>query len=559
MTGRWLAVLLLAAPMLAQAVPGAAAEEFKARAERLAKELAASGLVVDLDALEPAVLPRTECRALALEELRQAVGEPRAELWRLLLQEHGRAHGSGTELLEELSRDMARRLPALYLPGSKRLVAVAEELSVAGEEALDVALLAALAQAARHQAGAALFDAPVHDLDAVLARRALLEGGAIAAAQRALEARDVPVDAGAWIESLGLSGLETECRLAGYETLAPVESEEALTRLWNELGSGEQALHVLKRTTDQPVAVELPPWPEKLEPGERVFEDTVGELGIRALLLEFGVPRTRAQVAAVGWDGDRIAHERTADGKHVLRWRTVWDRPKDAQQFAEELRLRFDGQARLGGRVVDWVLAEGNEKGVWNKILKTFEAAPFEWPESEDEQAGKSTQRIEKQLTDRHATDPYVWADEWRHPRLDLTVVVPVGWYELDDGEVTYLVREKTAGFRDNVHVVPSPVSDARTIDAILEINERRLRADKGFEFLAAEKRVLSGTEVGVLRYTARNGGHEIVYATLVVLNEERQIGVTVAFDATRSEDYAEIIEAILNGVRLGPVPARDD
>jgi hypothetical protein len=350
---------------------------------------------------------------------------------------------------------------------------------------------------------------------------------------------------------LDLPRLERELLRRGLESFEGAGSPEARAAAWAASNpSTEQLLHRDKRGQDAPSAVSLPPWPEELAGGQLLHEDTIGELAISSLLLELGSPRPRADVAATGWDGDRLQHYRTADGEEVLVWRTLWDRPVDAQQFVDEWAQRAKGQAmRRGGRGVDWVLADA--KGVANKLLKALDASPQKaTPDAADAQ---TTEEAELEDQERRRSTPYVTANEWRHPLLDLTVVVPVGWYEDERDGTSFIVRTKTAGYRDNVQVVSGP-ADAPTLDEVLAINEERLRSGDEHELISAEKRLLGPLEVALLRYQSRQGQHEVIFSTLVVLRGWRQVAVTVAVEGGRWEELQETVEWILTNVRLEPV-----
>ena len=97
--------------------------------------------------------------------------------------------------------------------------------------------------------------------------------------------------------------------------------------------STEQILH-LEKWSDTPTRIDLPD-----DAGDTALETTVGELGIYFLLRtmrEDGLGRTHrsAYMAASGWDGDRVRLEHHGDGDDVILWRVVFDRVRDANEFA---------------------------------------------------------------------------------------------------------------------------------------------------------------------------------------------------------------------------------
>ncbi|HKE02356.1 MAG TPA: hypothetical protein VKE69_15165, partial [Planctomycetota bacterium] len=96
--------------------------------------------------------------------------------------------------------------------------------------------------------------------------------------------------------------------------------------------STEQILHPSKLADrrDDPVAVHLAP---DALPGTILYEDTLGELGIRQVL-RTRLSKNDANAAAAGWGGDRYALV-DVDGRDVLAWHTEWDRERDAREFAK--------------------------------------------------------------------------------------------------------------------------------------------------------------------------------------------------------------------------------
>ena len=80
--------------------------------------------------------------------------------------------------------------------------------------------------------------------------------------------------------------------------------------------------------------------------GERAYENTVGELGIRIFVYEHGKDQNTALRAAAGWDGDRYVLVRTSAG-HGIAWVTAWDSAIDAAEFvgalAESVLQRYGG------------------------------------------------------------------------------------------------------------------------------------------------------------------------------------------------------------------------
>ena len=105
--------------------------------------------------------------------------------------------------------------------------------------------------------------------------------------------------------------------------------------------SSEEILHPEKyeNGTDPP---RLPDLSDLAVKGyDPVFEDTLGEFGIRILLS--GANRKLAADRAAGWGGDRAAvFERRKGGGLLLVWVTEWDTPADAAEFMDGMEEVLD-------------------------------------------------------------------------------------------------------------------------------------------------------------------------------------------------------------------------
>ncbi|MDQ3996824.1 MAG: hypothetical protein M3303_07365 [Gemmatimonadota bacterium] len=113
------------------------------------------------------------------------------------------------------------------------------------------------------------------------------------------------------------------------------EQRPGQSPLANLPASTEQVLQTsafFGQRTDLPTRVTLP----APSAGERVYENNVGEFGIRVFVYEHGKDQNTALRAATGWDGDRYVLVRTPGG-HGIAWVTVWDTAVDAAEFAGAL------------------------------------------------------------------------------------------------------------------------------------------------------------------------------------------------------------------------------
>lgn len=114
--------------------------------------------------------------------------------------------------------------------------------------------------------------------------------------------------------------------------------------------STEQILHPEKYfdERDVPMEVTLPDLQTRLDPQPAwrlVGTDVVGELQTSLIV--------RDGHAAAGWDGDRIALFENEEGRFASAWFSVWDTERDAIEFVEAYRARYDALTvlRRGARV----------------------------------------------------------------------------------------------------------------------------------------------------------------------------------------------------------------
>jgi hypothetical protein len=99
--------------------------------------------------------------------------------------------------------------------------------------------------------------------------------------------------------------------------------------------STEQLLHTdafFSDSVDQPTELELPP----LNGVTRIYENTMGEFGVRLFLFEMLRQEMEAMRGAMGWDGDRYVLFRTGESTGIA-WVTVWDSPFEAAEFRNQI------------------------------------------------------------------------------------------------------------------------------------------------------------------------------------------------------------------------------
>ncbi|HEX7317964.1 MAG TPA: hypothetical protein VF297_28935 [Pyrinomonadaceae bacterium] len=109
--------------------------------------------------------------------------------------------------------------------------------------------------------------------------------------------------------------------------------------------SSEQVLHPEKYISgESPREIELDLEEFGDEGWRPVATTPLGEIGVRGLLLA-GVNAEEARRAAAGWGGDRSFVFEREGRAPLFVWRTVWDTPRDAQEFFRAYNLLLQGRA----------------------------------------------------------------------------------------------------------------------------------------------------------------------------------------------------------------------
>lgn len=112
--------------------------------------------------------------------------------------------------------------------------------------------------------------------------------------------------------------------------------------------SSEQILHPEKYLAgESPREVELDLELFEEEGWRPTATTPLGEVGVRGLLLA-GVAAEEAKRAAAGWGGDRSFVFEREGRAPLFVWRTVWDTPRDAQEFFRAYNQLLAGRAAPG-------------------------------------------------------------------------------------------------------------------------------------------------------------------------------------------------------------------
>jgi hypothetical protein len=250
----------------------------------------------------------------------------------------------------------------------------------------------------------------------------------------------------------------------------------------------------------------LPEWGEAAGVESIVREDTLGELGLLALLVDAGVPEAEAWLAAVGWDGDRVQLLRGKTGELAVVWRVVFDRPEDVQQFASTFGKRAMGRVAVRGRSLDWVRSES--VAMSNALASVLaQGSPAIVPNTAD---AAGTRVLEDRWKPDAGLRPRFEAGWWIHPRHDLAIPVPEGWSPtVNDGQALLAgpVRE---GFRDYITVLPVEDVGGRSLEGILDQRRAQISSLPGAEIDSAEVRQVGGQDAVFLRYRMRASADEL-------------------------------------------------
>lgn len=196
--------------------------------------------------------------------------------------------------------------------------------------------------------------------DASSARKAFAEGEAMLVATHFIMGRPmkktagyappVPADAsGSMPEVPAILRREIEFEYVdGMRFAAEVERRRGTRGLdavyLNPPRSSEEVLHPEKffAQNDAPVAVTFESDPPEFLGLERIDDDTMGEIGLLALL-QHSLGKAGAKVAAGGWGGDRyrLYRDRSRPGVVGLVVRSVWDTPSDQVEFTDNVEMAF--------------------------------------------------------------------------------------------------------------------------------------------------------------------------------------------------------------------------
>lgn len=363
------AALLLSAPAVGQT---AAPAELVAEARGIAREIAAIRGLAALRPIDFQVSDKATIQAYARTSLESQMPPEQWEAFRILLVHTGMIP-RGTDLEGLVVRLYAEQIAGYYDP-SRKTFYLADWLPQLLQRGVVAHEVTHALQDQHFDLESWLSALPPTE-DGALARAAVAEGDAMAAMIAYLLE---PL--GARVEDLpplsNLVGGQQPAIADAYPTFdaAPVALQRlllfpyvegsdfvraalesggwaAVDRLYREPpASTEQVLHPERYfgDRDEPRAVELPAGAAS---DSLLAEGSWGEFGTRLALAAALTDSALPAVAAGGWDGDRYGLWKTAGGRVLYVWVTVWDSPALAERFADAYSQgamdRAPGRARI--------------------------------------------------------------------------------------------------------------------------------------------------------------------------------------------------------------------
>lgn len=382
------------------------------------------------------------------------------------------------------------------------------------------------------------------------------------ALQAALRAGEAAVRAGAVLDARGARATEPDAGLAlDPRTRLALDSGRAFMVQRSLLGglgaldgaydeqpaSSEQLLHAPKLYRDRPRPVAYPEWSQTIEPTTLVCDDELGELGLLEVLLEAGVERDRARVAASGWDGDRMRVFKDKHGAVAQVWRLYFDRPEDVRQFVEVWRAKASGRIVPRALTCDWVRAES--VALATALERELVAAPPKLQPSPEDQ--EITDAVEAELARKFDIAPTLEGSLWRVPQFDFSMRVPESWrLEVFEG-VAYVFAAQVDRYRDNISVADVDASVEESSDELLARQSRLITKQQNLRLIKAEKRIVDGRQGIFLRYSGATGAQALEFAALMFVRNQRVIAVTTSASQATWPALESMLEAAYRTIEV--------
>ena len=320
----------------------------------------------------------------------------------------------------------------------------------------------------------------------------------------------------------------------------------AVKDLWRDPPlTTEQILHPPKLGRDPPTEITAP----DIEGATLRWHDTVGEILLRILLAQH-MDEAKAVVAAIGWDGDRLAMYDTDKGP-LLVWRTAWDRPVDGAQFIATMltvpSLSATSVFKRRHQIVDVVVtAPPATAADAQRICDALPALPQPGPD-----AAKQTAKVEADYAADVAAGARV--DRGRFAVRDSGVLIPIpkGWQALRIHGTNVLRAPMVDGFGDNLVVDTSPNLLGFTLDEVEKATVEQLKGVLGSQVLRSERRTVGGRAALVIEALGHEAGSTVVLHQLIVVffTKTHRVVLTLSARPERWERFAPVFEQLIDGI----------
>jgi len=252
--------------------------------------------------------------------------------------------------------------------------------------------------------------------------------------------------------------------------------------------STEQIIHPEKVGVDVPTEIDWPEIPEA--EGSVAWEDTAGEMFIYEwLAFRFG--RADAWSAATGWDGDSWRAVRLSSGRRIVVWASLWDREADAVHFAGDVGSFSPCEVLAKGRAVVCVAGEDMAAArKWGQRVLGHLGSVARNPRD----AASTTRAEEKWL--RSWRPPAVRDGWWHLPLLGVRVPAPSGWQQdLHWGSYVLRYHRPTDPNDSLMYARVLPTGGPATADTILRRLDRLKDRDEVERVISAERVTVDGRQ----------------------------------------------------------------
>jgi len=309
--------------------------------------------------------------------------------------------------------------------------------------------------------------------------------------------------------------------------------------------SSEQLLHATKRGVDRPTHVAPPD-----VPGATLRRHTVvGEMSILLQSVGNGIADDTATLAASGWDGDRLAIYDLA-GEPLVIWRSVWDRPVDAEQFEQLL-------AGLGSRSASaWIGRQGHGVDVvMSSTPAHMEEAerigralpPLPRPPAAD---GERTAADERNIVARANIRARIDGQHVTFP-VGVRLPMPATW-SLFRVKALDLVRGPMLdGFADNVLTDVKYDLFGRDLDELETEWREQVANTPTIELLDVQRRTIGGRPVVWLEMRGRWSGqaHDLHQWVVVTIHRDHIVTIVGTSAAARATTSGPVLLRTLEAI----------